>query len=124
MAKASDPTLRKGATVYARRDLRDVPEGTKGSVAIVNGLSWIRYWVRFENGVAMGSINRADLATPDEWKRHLNGEDEVVASGAEGGGDADGAAGDDGGGGVTVNGVLVPQKLIDRTKAARARLGV
>jgi hypothetical protein len=124
MAKAGDDDiLRKGATVVARTDLRDVPEGTKGKVVLVNGLTWIRYWVRFENGVAMGSVNRANLATPAEWQRHLNGEDveEAVTAGADGDG---GGAEDDGGGGVMVNGVLVPAKLIERTKAARARLGV
>ena len=79
MAKAGQratPILDKKATVIARTDLRDVPEGTKGKVVLVNGLSWIRYWVRFDNGVSMGSVNRANLATPAEWQRHLNGEDE------------------------------------------------
>jgi hypothetical protein len=124
MAKArSDEILRKGAAVVARRDMRDVPEGTKGKVVLVNGLSWIRYWVRFENGVAMGSVNRANLATPKEWERHLRGEDVTEAVAADGGDDGAAAGGDDGGG-VTVNGVLVPQRLIERTKAARARLGI
>jgi hypothetical protein len=124
MAKAgSSDILDKKATVIARTDLRDVPEGTKGKVVLVNGLTWIRYWVRFENGVTMGSVNRANLATPAEWQRHLNGEDEDVAATSEEGDGAAGA-GDDDGGGVTVNGVLVPTKLIERTKAARARLGV
>ena len=123
MAKAgSDDILKKKAAVIARKDLRDVPEGTKGKVVLVNGLSWIRYWVRFENGISMGSVNRANLATPAEWQRHLDGEDVEVAA-ATGGADGDAAAADDGGG-VAINGVLVPQKLIDRTKAARARLGV
>ena len=67
-------------------------------------------------------ITKTDLATPEERKRYLNGEEELDATGTDAGGDADGAAGDDGGGGVTVNGALVPQKLIDRAKAARARL--
>ena len=123
MAKAgNDDILKKKAAVIARKDLRDVPEGTKGKVVLVNGLSWIRYWVRFENGITMGSVNRANLATPAEWQRHLNGED-VEEAAATGGSDGDAAAADDGGG-VAINGVLVPQKLIDRTKAARARLGV
>jgi hypothetical protein len=103
--------------------MRDVPEGTKGKVVLVNGLSWIRYWVRFDNGVAMGSVNRANLATPKEWERHLRGEDVEVAAAAGGGEDGEAASADDGGG-VTVNGVLVPQRLIERTKAARARLGI
>jgi hypothetical protein len=124
MAKAgNDEILRKGAAVVARHELRDVPEGTKGKVVLVNGLTWIRYWVRFDNGVAMGSVNRANLATPKEWERHLRGEDVEVAAAATGGDDGD-AAGADDGGGVTVNGVLVPQRLIERTNAARARLGV
>ena len=63
--------------MIARTDLRDVPEGTKGKVVLVNGLTWIRYWVRFENGISMGSVNRANLATPAEWQRHLNGEDDA-----------------------------------------------
>ena len=124
MAKAStEEILRKGAKVVARTGLRDVPEGTPGKVVIVNGLSWIRYWVRFDNGVAMGSVNRSALATPAEWERHLRGEDvedTTTTASADG---ADAAAEDDGGG-VTVNGVLVPGRLIERTKAARARLGV
>src|SRR4051812_46341300 len=124
MARAkNDDILRKGSAVVARSDLRDVPAGTKGKVVIVNGLTWIRYWVRFENGVAMGSINRANLATPAEWERHLWGEDIEETTTAAGGGD-DAAAGEDDGAGVTVNGVLVPARLIERTKAARARLGV
>jgi hypothetical protein len=82
----------------------------------------VRYWVRFDNGVSQGSINRSSLATPAEWQRHLNGEDEPAA--ATGAGDAAADAGDDGdsGGITTTNGTLVPQKLIDRAAAARARL--
>ena len=49
---------------------------------LVNGLSWIRYWVRFDNGVTMGSINRTNLATPDEWKRKLSGADDQPVDGA------------------------------------------
>ena len=119
---ATTNDLKKGTRVIAAHGLAHVPEGTKGKVMLVNGLSWIRYWVRFENGITMGSVNRANLATPAEWQRHLNGED-VEEAAATGGSDGDAAAADDGGG-VAINGVLVPQKLIDRTKAARARLGV
>ena len=123
MAKAgSSDILDKKAAVIARTDLRDVPEGTKGKVVLVNGLTWIRYWVRFENGISMGSVNRANLATPAEWQRHLDGDD-VEEAAAAGGSDGDAGAADDGGG-VPINGVLVPQKLIDRSKAARERLGV
>ena len=114
--------LKKGAEVVCARDLREVPEGTEGKVVLVVGLSWIRYWVRFANGVAVGSVNRKDLATPAEWAYRLeHGDEEEVegdASEAEGGG-ADAGAG----GGHTHAGVLVPQLLLDRSKAARERLG-
>lgn len=127
MAKTAtaDKDLRKGAEVVARVPLRDVPEGTVGKVTMVTGISWIRYWVRFENGISLGSINRAKLATPEEWRRHLAGEDEPEAVDDEAGGEAEGAADDAGsGGGVTTpSGTLVPQKFIDRSKAARERLG-
>ena len=58
------PDLRKGDKVVASADLRGVPAGTEGKVALVNGLSWVRYWIRFDNGVAIGSVNRSHLATP------------------------------------------------------------
>jgi hypothetical protein len=56
MAKtqAAPEQLRKGAKVVARVDMREVPTGTPGRVSMVTGLSWIRYWVRFANGVSLG----------------------------------------------------------------------
>jgi hypothetical protein len=118
----SSEILRKGDKVVLATDLRDVPEGTEGKVVLVVGLSWIRYWVSFDNGVAVGSINRKHLATPAEWKRRLAGGDEAETGSAEAGDEAEAGGGDDGGG-YTHAGVLVPQLLIDRSKAARERLG-
>ncbi len=112
--------LRKGDSVVAAADLRGAPIGTEGRVSMVAGLSWIRYWVRFENGTEMGSINRSKLATPHEWERR---HDEPVAVTATAEGDGDGAEVEAAsGGGVEVNGAVVPQKLIDRSAAARQRL--
>lgn len=124
MAKSDESSaiLKKGDKVVLTTDLRDVPEGTEGKVVLVVGLSWIRYWVSFDNGVAVGSINRKHLATPAEWKRRLEGGDETETAAGDAGGDADAGGGDDGGGYMHA-GVLVPQLLIDRSKAARERLG-
>ena len=112
--------LRKGAKVVATTDLRGVPEGTPGKVMLVAGLSWIRYWVRFDNGVQLGSIDRSKLATKDDLER----DDELTAGdgGLDEGGSGDVAAADEGGGITTANGTFVSQKHIDRAKAARARL--
>jgi hypothetical protein len=113
--------LRTGAKDTATTDLRDVPEGTTGKVILVNGLSWIRYWVRFDNGVTLGSISRHKLATKEDL---LRGPDTGMATdGADGdGGDGAEAAADASGGVTTPNGTFIPQKHIDRAKAARARL--
>ncbi|MCB0977678.1 MAG: hypothetical protein KDB02_09485 [Acidimicrobiales bacterium] len=131
MAKTATATkqLSKGAKVVARTNLRDVPEGTPGRVQLVNGFAWTRYWVRFDNDVSIGSIDRKVLATADEWKRFKAGEPDVfgdapVAADGDGGADAAGADGGAAGGGkATPSGTVVPQKLLDRSAAARARLG-
>lgn len=119
--------LTKGAKVVASTELRGVPEGTAGKVIMVSGISWIRYWVLFENGVRLGSINRSKLATPDEWRRHLSGEDpageSAEASDGEAGIPADGVEAASGEGKTTPSGTMVPQLLLDRSAAARARLG-
>lgn len=120
---ASDQ-LRKGTKVVATTDLRGVPEGTEGKVIMVSGLSWIRYWVRFANGVALGSIARHKLATKDDLARQAAGGGPSEAAGDD---DVDGAAETgaeaDAGGKATPSGTLVPQKLLDRSAAARVRLG-
>lgn len=124
-ATATRPELSKGANVRNLVELRDVPEGTAGTVMLKNGFEWKRYWVRFENGTQLGTIDRMVLATPDEWKRHLAGDDLGATSDATAT-DADdaGAAADDGGGAgkATPSGTMVPQKLLDRAAAARTRL--
>lgn len=43
--------------VKATADLPGVPAGTPGVVAAVAGLTWIRYRVRFENGVELGMLD-------------------------------------------------------------------
>lgn len=48
--EASAPTYREKDRVRAAEDLPGVPAGTPGTVVSVNGLSWIRYRVRFDNG--------------------------------------------------------------------------
>ena len=114
--------LRRGDKVIATAELRGVPEGTEGKVSVVNGFEWVRYWVRFDNGVSLGSINRKALATPAQLNQKVAGGAADGADEAEESEDAAGGA-DDGGGGVTTsNGTVVPQKLIDRAAAARARL--
>ena len=122
MATALAPDqLRKGAKVIATTDLRGVPEGTAGRVMMVSGLSWIRYWVRFDNGVSLGSIRREHLATKKDLEAEAAGpavEDDVDEAGTD-----DAAAGGATDGVTTPAGTFVPQKFLDRSAAARTRLG-
>ncbi len=69
MAKdAPTDQLKRKARVVSVGDLRGVPRGTAGRVAMVSGLTWIRYFVDFDNGVSMPSVDRLRLATPAQWR--------------------------------------------------------
>ena len=55
--------------VVAAEDLAGVPEGTPGVVVMVGGLSWIRYRVRFDNGVELNLLDGRYLK-PGSKKAH------------------------------------------------------
>ena len=120
--------LQKKEIVKAAINLKGVPEGTMGRVILSNGLDWVRYWVAFDNGVELGSLHRDKLVREAEWDAYLmqrerseeitEGGSEVLDSSPESDSQSSGS------GGVAVNGVLVPQLLLDRTKAALERFGV
>ena len=67
MAKRTGEGLTRHEKVVAAVDLPGVPAGTAGKVELVNGFRWIRYRVGFENGADIGSLDRSQLARPDEW---------------------------------------------------------
>jgi len=117
--------LSKQQRVVATRNLKGVPEGTEGHVMLSNGLDWVRYWVKFDNGVEMGSLHRNKLVSAEDWDRYLE-EREAGSLSLEVATDSPDEQSDDSGsgGGVEVNGVLVPQLLLDRTKSALERFGV
>jgi hypothetical protein len=116
--------------VVLTTDLPGIAAGTPGKVIVVEGLTWIRYWVRFDNGIVRGSLNRKVLARPSEWteivRRREAGEQDVTAEDSAVSVAADGAAAADGGGAdsVMVNGVAVPAHLLQRSKNRREVLGV
>ena len=120
--------LRKKEIVKAAINLRGVPEGTMGRVILSSGLDWVRYWVAFDNGVEVGSLHRNKLVREAEWDAYLvqrERSQEIAESSTEA---PDVSPESDtqssGSGGVEVNGVLVPQLLLDRSQAALERLGV
>jgi hypothetical protein len=130
VAVDTETPLKTKTKVVATQDLPAVPEGTPGRVLLVNGFTWLRYRVLFENGVDIGTLDRKYLATPIEYqellRRRESGDlDEVTVDGeatAEAGADTAVAAGG-GGDDKVVNGVSVPGHLIERSKNRRQALG-
>ena len=75
--------LSKKSRVVAARDLVGVPEGTSGRIELVNGLTWIRYWVQFDNGVWVGSVDADAVVAEDDWEDHLERRAAAQARAAE-----------------------------------------
>ena len=117
--------LTKQQEVVAATNLKGVPEGTSGKIMLSNGLDWVRYWVKFENGVEMGSLHRNKLVSAEDWDLYLEEREDDALPLEETTDSADEESSTTGsGGGVEVNGVLVPQLLLDRSQAALERFGV
>ena len=123
-----DTPFRKGERVLTTRNVGDVKEGTTGTVQLTNGLgNWRRYWVKFEGNLMRGQVSHSDLVRPDQlgdWlaredarveaalrSEQTGGEEEESAAAAVGAGDGDG--------GVASQ---IPAHLLERSKAAKARL--
>ncbi|MEQ8839471.1 MAG: hypothetical protein RIB98_00685 [Acidimicrobiales bacterium] len=125
----ADPFTR-GTKVRLVDDIPGHPAGSRGKVAVANGFAWQRYWVRFADGESVGHIDHASLVKAKDYDRFLVQRDreaaeaELAAENAttDSGGDAGGGSAA-ASGGVEVNGVMVPQRLLDMSAAARARLG-
>jgi hypothetical protein len=122
--KVAPHEFRRGETVKTLDPLPGVPQGTQGRVYLVDGFTWTRYRVLFANGIDVGSIDGTALARPRDYSAALERREaaahaqEEAAVAAESGDEA--AAG--GGADKTVNGVVVPALLLDRSKRARERL--
>ena len=65
--------------VVAAYDLPGVPERTGGKIKMVNGFEWQRYWVFFDNGVQLGSLDGSALLRPHHWERWSSEREEVMA---------------------------------------------
>jgi hypothetical protein len=127
MASATSQTdFRRNEQVVALKDLPGIPAGTRGKVELVDGLTWTRYRVAFDNGVDRGTIDGSYLTRPGDFERRhaeLEQEQSKAAEVAEATGDGEGDAVVDAGDSKVVNGVAVPPHLIERSRSARQRLG-
>ncbi len=108
--------------VVATVDMPGIPEGTKGKVIHVDGFTWIRYWIRFDNGVVRGSLDRKCLARPGEYaallERRAAGFDDHAPAGAA----ASAAPGEAVAAGAVINGVSIPAMLLERSATRRSLL--
>lgn len=70
MTEQSEPVQFKAhQKVVAKVDLDDVPAGTRGKVMLRTGFSWIRYRVRFDNGVEVAWLDDRHLVSAKDWDR-------------------------------------------------------
>ena len=126
MAKRAAPhEFKRGETVRTLDALPGVPQGTAGRVYLVDGFAWTRYRVLFDNGVDVGSLDGTSLARRKDYQAALQRREQAAAATEVAAGDAGGdggAAAAGAGGDKTVNGVVVPAMLLDRSKRARERL--
>jgi hypothetical protein len=125
MAKGAIATeFRRGESVKNLDYLPGVPQGTKGRVLLVDGFTWTRYRVAFENGRDLGSIDGSHLSRAKEYvaalaHREAAGVEAELAPEAEETGEAETASE---GGDKVVNGVTIPAHLLERSRRARERL--
>ncbi len=109
--------LARRTRVVSLTDMRGVPRGTAGRVTMVSGLSWIRYFVDFDNGASLPSLARSKLATPAEWRdwkdRPAGAEMATTAASEAVEPAAAAAAGESVGG--------IPAHLLERSRQARER---
>lgn len=119
-----DTPFRKNEKVITTRSLGPIAEGSAGKVKLANGLTnWSRYWVQFNDGPMVGSIDHDDLVRPEmlaKWTAAKEAEaiaadaalDAVDAPAVEAGGESA-----DGG-----NTHGIPEHLLERSRAAKTRL--
>ncbi len=129
-AELQAASYKRGQKVRLVDDVPGHPQGAQGKIAVANGMTWRRYWVRFPDGSAVGHVDHGSLVRAKDYDTFLvlrekeaieaerRAEEAANAPAVESGGGAAAA-----GGGVEVNGVSIPQHLLDRSAAARVRLG-
>lgn len=128
-----DRPFTRNELVMATEDLPGVPARSAGKVKMVSGFTWRRYWVFFENGVQIGSLDSHQLVRPDDWNHFVAAKAarEAAAAAAAEAAAANGDNGDDAGAadGATDDSpaaklrAMVPAYLLERSATARARLG-
>lgn len=118
-----DTPFRRGEKVITTTVVSGMPEGAKAKVKLTNGIGpWMRYWVRFDDGSLIGQVDHDALVRPgqlSEWTERAEKRATAAsqsASDTEAATDAPAAVGD---GGASS---LIPEALLERSRAAKKRL--
>jgi hypothetical protein len=124
-APTFDARLHKGDKVTATVDLPGVPTGTTGRVKLVNGLTWTRYWVFFDNGVQLGQISQESLVRSKQWSAYQDHQANraEAATATTVAASADGAAADAGAPAAGA-GSKIPDHLLERARNRKKALGI
>ncbi len=130
-AELQASTFKSGTKVRLVDDVPGYDAGSTGKVALANGITWKRYWVRMSDGSSVGHVSHSSVVRAKDYDKFLVCrereaiEAEKAAAEAASAPQASSGGGDDAsaGGGVEINGVFLAQSWLDKAAAARARLG-
>lgn len=120
-----DTPFRKGERVQTTCELGDMAVGVPGKVKLANGLgNYRRYWVMFEDGRIRGQVSHDQLVRPAqqaEWLQRLEDRERAAQESVD---VVSEATADNGGSESAATGLaaLVPAHLLERSRAAKARL--
>jgi len=113
--------LKPQQRVTLTRDIRNVPEGTNGKIKVVQGLTWARYWVQFDNGQWVGSVSAADLVREGDYEEFKKRRAEEALRPKVEEKPAEAPAADAGGAAAGGAASRVPAHLLERSRKARER---
>ena len=68
---ANQLDLSMGDTVRSTVDLTGVTVGTEGKVILANGFNWLRYRVRFSNGIEVGDLDQRSIEPVGKTAKRL-----------------------------------------------------
>ena len=129
-AELQAKTFTRGTKVRLVDDVAGHAAGESGKIALANGVTWKRYWVRMSDGSSVGHVDHNSVVRAKDYDAFLVSRDreaieaeKAAAEAALAPAEAADAGGSSGaGGGVEVNGVFLAQSWLDKAAAARARL--
>ena len=114
-------------------DMPTVSAGAAGKVALANGLTWKRYWVRFDDGQMLGHVDHFNLvklkyydhymaAHKREAEHEKQGTESTLTDSSQRH-TPDASITSPANQATRTTGVTIPNYLLERSAAARARLG-